>query len=532
MEKTSAGEMKNSRFAAGVAALLIAFLALNILAGSFYFIIPQGIFVTIHTTLEFASIIVAMSVSLMSWYEYRYKVEVRSIILSATFCAVGLVDFAHTLSYAGMTDFISPNSVHKASTLWILARIIQSLGILAAVCAGKKTYILKRAGLLLFVAAISTSILVYLTAVCIDSLPLMYDAVKKSQTPLKIGLEYIVMAAMSAGAFLIFKKKEKEHRDFYLAAALLTGVAGEMAFTLYSSAYDGYNLLGNIYKILSFGFILKALVDQAVDGIYRDNTGLEKKSADLAEMNRQLRIADRLKNNFLDNINHELKTPLSAIVAFTELIMDEESTGKLNELQKDYLKEIRDSSLDLTGKIKGLLELSGVLGGKVILNQELVSVKEILSEVAGEYEGTFCEKGIALSIACDGDLKVVADRGKLSRILINLLENARKFTDPGGAVEITAAEDRRKREVHISVRDTGVGIDNRQKELIFNMFYQVDGASTRKYGGTGIGLTLAARLTEMHGGRIDLESQFGKGSRFTVILPVPGSEEVFECRTR
>lgn len=523
-ESFEAGEMKNRRFISGIMALLAAFLILNLLAGYFYFIIPGGVYVTVHIVLEFASIIIAMMVSLMSWYQFRYKGELRSLLLSATFLLVGLADFAHSLSYAGMPDFISTNTVHKASTLWILARLIQSVGILASVCAGKKACNTKRAGLILFLSAVLGGLIVYGITAYVHYLPPMYDAANKVQTPLKVGLEYFVIGVLAAGVVIVLRKEKKESSDFYLAAALVAGVACEVAFTLYSSAYDGYNLLGHIYKIISFGFMLKALVDEAVAGIYRANEELEKKSSELSEMNRQLRMADGIKNNFLANTNHELKTPLSAIVAFTELIMDEENTGRLSDLQRDYLKEIRGSSLELHGKIKGLLELSGILGGKVVLHQEPVWLNEFLHEVAGSLEKAFREKGVTLSMDCEGDLKVFADRGKLSGILTNLLDNALKFTDTGGAVEVRALCE--KQEACISVSDTGVGIDERQREQIFEMFYQVDGASTRKYGGTGIGLTLAARLAEMHGGRIDLESQLGRGSRFTLVLPLIIPEEV------
>lgn len=516
------GKVENSWFISRIAVLAGVFIALNLLAGKFYFIVSGGIYPTVHTVMEFASIVVAMSVSLMSWYDYRHKGEARALILALAFCAVGMVDFAHTLSYFGMPDFLGPNSVNKASTFWIMARIIQALGILGAVVAGTRPLTLKRPGMAPLFAIMAAALAIYLTAAHLSFLPAMYDVLRQAQTPAKIYLEYAVMAAMLAAVLIILRKRNKNRGDFYLGAALLAGIMSELAFTFYSNAYDAYNLMGHIYKVISFAFILKSLLEEALSRIYRANMELERKGRELAEANRQLRTADRLKNEFLANTNHELRSPLSAIVAFSELLLDQENTGRLNELQRDYIKEISDSSKILMTRINGLLYLTSVVGGKAVLRLEEVPLNEVVSEVVNTYRPAFRKKGIELGLAPGWDGKILGDREKISRILVNLLENALKFTGPGGAVEVGTGQGPGGGEAFISVQDTGIGIEPGQRDLIYDMFYQADGASTRKYGGTGIGLTLASRLAEMHGGRIELESEYGKGSKFTVKLPVSG----------
>lgn len=511
--------------------LLVAalFLALNALVGVFYFIVPGNIYPTVHMILEFTGVIVAMSVSLMSWYDYKYQGEAGVLILSVVFVMVGMMDFAHSLSYFGMPDFFGANSVNKASTFWILARIIQATGILAAVAAGQRRYSGKKSAFMPLMAIIVTLLSIYLTVICEGMLPPMYDPVLGVQTSLKVYLEYAVMAVMAAATLLILQKADKNKGDFDLAAALLAGIMSEMAFTLYSNAYDAYNLLGHLYKVLSFVFILRALVEEALEGIYRANHELVRKGEELAEANRQLRAADRLKDEFLANTNHELKTPLSAIIAFSELMADEENAGQLNELQRDYLKEIRDSAQALLDRINGLLCLTGIMGGKVVLCQEKMSLKEMVSEVVARNRPAFVNKGINLDVTfADGEW-IVGDKEKLSMVLNNLLTNALKFTDPGGTVAVCAGVDREAGSSFFSISDTGIGIEPGQTGSIYKMFYQVDGASTRRQGGTGIGLTLAARLVEMHHGRIELESEYGKGSKFTVILPLIGLEEDKTC---
>ena len=519
-EKDSLKILDNRWFTLRIALLAAAFLVLNTAAGNLYFIIKGSIYPTVHTVIELASIIAAMSVSVMSWYEHRYRGDLRSLVLSAVFCMVGLMDMAHTLAYLGMPDFIGANSVNKASTYWILARIIQSVGILIAVCAGERTYRGRGAGLVLMASAAAVAVAAYYTAVWINWLPPMYDAVQKVQTPLKIGLEYMVMAVMAVAAAVILMKGKKSRSDFLLAAALTAGVMSELAFTFYANAYDVYNLLGHAYKIVSFSFILIALVDQGLAVVYQANRDLEAKSEELAQMNRQLTIADGLKNDFLANTNHELRTPLSAVVAFTELLLDEENTGRLNEVQRDYLKEVNDSSRELMGKINSLLELSGILGGKIVLHKERILLAEVVGSTVLAHEDSFRKKCVRLEAIYGGEAEIYADREKISHILANLLDNALKFTDSGGLVKVTAGIEPVRRKAFVSVSDTGVGIEPGHCDSVFEMFYQADGTSTRKYGGTGIGLTLAAKLAEMNGGAIELESEYGKGSKFTVVLPL------------
>jgi len=522
-------KVQNKWFLSRMVVLGALFLTLNLLASRFYFILPGSLYTTVHMILEFVSIVVAVSVSLMSWYDYRYNGQARVLVLSATFCVVGLITLAHALSYFGMPDFITANSVNKASTFYILARIIQAVGLLAAVLCGGRAAFLKKGSLVIPVAAAAAVVLIYLIILHPNWLPAMYDPQLKGQTAFKIYLEFAVMAVMLAAALLVLKNKEKDSRHFYLGAALLAGIMSDLDFTFYSNAYDVFNLLGHIYNVISYTFILKALMEEALNGIYQANLELERKGLALEEANRQLKLADKLKNDFLANTNHELRSPLSAIVAFTELLSDQENTGPLNDLQKDYLKEINDSGRVLLTKINGLLYLTGVLGGKVVLHLEGVSLGEIIRDVAEAYQSSFRQKGIGLQAEYDGNPVLVGDREKISRVLVNLLENALKFTGPGGKVEVRAGPGPGPGETFFSVQDNGIGIAPAHRELIFSFFYQVDGASTRRYGGTGIGLTLAAKLVEMHGGRIVLDSESGRGSKFTVILPVKGPREVEAC---
>lgn len=520
--------LTSERLLPKLAIWLLFFLLLNFLAGKYYIVIARDVYPGVHLVMEFASILVAISASLMSWYDYKYKHEQRMLILSLTFCVVSLIEFAHSVSYIGMPDFITPNTVNKASTYWIITKLLLGAGLIAAVFSDHRVRIIRKSAFILALSALVSLALIVAVAFNLPFLPAMYDAAAGSQTVLKIYLEYMVMAMLGLSAVRLLLKRKMERQDFYLCMALAIGVLGELDFTLYSNASDTYNLLGHIYQVVSYSFIFKGLSDEAVGMLYESNSILMKQQEMLAETNRQLEEADRLKDEFLANTNHELRSPLTAIIAFTELMMDE-NTGKLNDLQKDYLNEINDSGKELLGRINGFLDLSKIAAGKTVLYKEDFEVDELMEDILRRMRPLFNNKGVTLEvIRSPGRLRVWADREKAGQVLTNLLSNAFKFTAPGGKVAVEAGAGDSGQNVFISVIDSGIGIDIRDQEKIFQPFQQVDGTSVRKYGGTGIGLTLAKKLVELHGGAITISSERFKGSVFTFTLPVEQKRDLGE----
>jgi len=510
-----------AKFFIRLALLLLLFL----LAGQLYLVIDEEVYPGVHLVMEFASVVVAICASLMSWYDYRYKRELRMLLFSLTFCTVGLLDFAHVMSYLGMLDFITPNSANKASTYWIISRFLQGTGILAAVISGNLVKRITRPAMLLVFASLGIIALIVAVAFFLPALPAMYNPAAGSQTALKIYLEYLIIALMGLSLAALLLSKKMERRDYYLGLALAVGILSEAAFTLYSSAYDIYIFLGHVYKLLSFAFIFKALLDEAVVALFETNRALERQREILAETNRQLQEADRLKDDFLANTNHELRTPLTAVIAFTELLLDD-STGKLNELQRDYLNEINDSGKELLGRINGFLNLSKIAAGKTVLYREVFEVDGFVADMARPMCPLFDNKGVTLQISKRRDgPRMWADREKAGQVLTNLLSNALKFTPPGGRVAVECGVCKTGREVYIAVKDTGIGIDPADREKIFQPFQQVDGTRVRRYGGTGIGLTLAKKLVELHGGDIKVDSEPGKGSVFSFTMPAEDKAE-------
>ena len=217
-------------------------------------------------------------------------------------------------------------------------------------------------------------------------------------------------------------------------------------------------------------------------------------------------------------MSHELRTPLNAIIGFSE-VLAERMFGEVNEKQAEYLQDILGSGRHLLSLINDILDLSKVEAGRLELELGRFHLPTALGDALTVVRERASRHGITLGLAVDPEIgEIVADERKVKQILLNLLSNAVKFTREGGRVGLTAtaAED----VITIAVSDTGIGITPADQEAIFEEFRQVGHDDARKQEGTGLGLTLAKKFVELHGGRIGVQSQVGQGSTFTFTLPV------------
>jgi two-component system, NtrC family, sensor kinase len=239
---------------------------------------------------------------------------------------------------------------------------------------------------------------------------------------------------------------------------------------------------------------------------------------EIADKSRLLEAASRHKSEFLANMSHELRTPLNAILGFSE-VLAERMFGEVNAKQAEYLQDILSSGRHLLSLINDILDLSKVEAGRLELELGRLHLPTALDNALTLVRERATRHGITLTQSVDervGD--IVADERKVKQILLNLLSNAVKFTSEGGRVGVaaTAAEDG----VTIAVSDTGIGIAPEDQAAIFEEFRQVGREDARTQEGTGLGLTLAKKFVELHGGRIWVQSQVGQGSTFTFTLPV------------
>lgn len=237
----------------------------------------------------------------------------------------------------------------------------------------------------------------------------------------------------------------------------------------------------------------------------------------LRELNTQIEAASAAKSQFLANMSHEFRTPLNAIIGFTEVLQDQ-IPGPLNADQLEYLGDIHNAGQLLLRLINDVLDLSKVEAGRLELFFETFPIAQTVRESLTTLRSAAEKKGLALSWELPPDLGVItADQIRFKQILYNLLSNAVKFTDRGKVDVRAAIEDGR---LHLTVADTGIGIKQEDLGKIFVEFSQVDASHARRHEGTGLGLALSKRLVEAHGGRIWAESEFGRGSSFHVLLPL------------
>jgi signal transduction histidine kinase len=231
----------------------------------------------------------------------------------------------------------------------------------------------------------------------------------------------------------------------------------------------------------------------------------------------QIEAANRHKSEFLANMSHELRTPLNAIIGFSE-VLGERMFGELNEKQAEYTDDILSSGRHLLSLINEILDLSKVEAGRMELELATFDLPLAIDNARTFVRERATKHGINLDVTVDERLgDFVGDERKIKQILLNLLSNAVKFTPEGGRIGINARQ--ADGSVEISVSDTGIGISPEDQAKIFEEFRQVGGDYAHKKEGTGLGLTLAKKFVELHGGRIWVESEVGKGSTFSFTLP-------------
>jgi len=238
----------------------------------------------------------------------------------------------------------------------------------------------------------------------------------------------------------------------------------------------------------------------------------------LKETNERLVAADRHKSVFLASMSHELRTPLNAILGFSELLIDAPNGGFPAATRTRFLQQIHSSGKHLLGLINDILDLSKIEAGQMELRLQTVSVAEVVGQVLATVEPLAAPKQIKVHTGEMSAGEITADAGKLKQMLLNLVANAIKFTPEGGEVTISAS--RSEKTVEIAVADNGIGIAPKDHARVFQGFQQVDSGMERQQAGTGLGLHLTRRFAALHGGDVLIDSQLGRGSVFTIVLPL------------
>lgn len=292
-------------------------------------------------------------------------------------------------------------------------------------------------------------------------------------------------------------------------------MAGEIMAVTAEIKQKNLQLEGSNQKLLQANRELQAAFEE-----------LQGKTARLNSLNEELQKASRLKSEFLANMSHELKTPLNAIIGFTKLVLKHAGT-LLSQDQRNNLNNVLTSAEQLLKLINDILDLSKIEAGKMPVYIAPFDLEETIDHAISMVTQTARDKRLTLHTQVADDLhKVFSDQDKVRQILINLLSNSVKFTDEG-SITVTAHKEQRAAGAYgvtacavITVTDTGIGIDAKDRRIIFDDFTQADGSITRRYGGSGLGLSISKKLANILGGDITVESTPGIGSTFTFFFPI------------
>jgi signal transduction histidine kinase len=243
-----------------------------------------------------------------------------------------------------------------------------------------------------------------------------------------------------------------------------------------------------------------------------------ERTKDLTAANEELKGLDRLKSKFIDNMSHELRTPLNAIIGFSEVLQDE-AFGPLNEKQKNYVSKVVMSGNHLLALINDVLDITEIESGKMKLAMAEISIKKLLEEALLIIKEKFFTHDFEVSLEIGDEIEFFKVDERLIKQIVNIgLSNAVKFTPNGGKIKISV--NKSDCEMEIIIKDTGIGIAIEDQAKLFNEFFQIENPHIKQFPGTGLGLFLAKKLVELHGGKIWVESDgLGKGTIFRFMLP-------------
>ena len=463
-----------------------------------------------HSLAEIFSIVIAFSIFILAWNCRNLIDNNYLIFLGIAYLFVGFIDIIHTLAYTGMGVFREYNS-NLPTQLWIAARYLESISLLLACFILKKKRIKFNLVLLGYIVTVS---LLFLSIFYWRIFPSCFVE-GSGLTPFKKISEYIISLILAASLFFLLKRKEKFGRKIlqWLVISILLTIASELAFTFYISVYGLSNLIGHIFKIISFYFIYQAIV---VTGLTQPH---ELLFINLQKSEEKFRELDQLKSMFIASMSHELRTPLNSIIGFTGIMLQEMS-GEVNKEQRKQLSLVKNSANHLLALITDIIDISKIEAGKVELIIEEFSLADLVQEVNDFFKVAANKKNLKLSLEIPKRLIIKSDERRTKQVIMNFISNAIKFTDRG---EIEIKVKKKDERVEVSVRDSGIGIKEEDMDKLFKTFSRIT-TKGRVEEGTGLGLYLSQKIARLLGGDITAESEFGKGSLFTLTLPLKYKE--------
>jgi len=484
-----------------------------------------------HSLAEIFSIVVACGIFMVAWNSRSFLDNTYLLFIGIAYLFIGGLDLVHTLAYKGMNIF-QGYETNLPTQLWIASRYMECLSLLIApLLLGRKLKIN-----VVFIAYAMGVFFLLASVFYLQIFPVCFiEGV--GLTPFKKISEYIISLILLASVYLMVRRREEFDRGVLqlLVASIIVTIGSELAFIFYVHAYGFSNLVGHYFKIISFYLIYKAIIEtglakpydllfrnlkQSEETLKKAHNELEEKALALEEVNLKVQEADRLKSIFLASMSHELRTPLNSIIGFTGILL-KGFPGHLNDEQAKQLSMVQGSAQHLLCLINDILDISKIEAGQLEVLRKRFYLPQAIEKVIHAMKPLAEKKGLTLITSVAQDVAyVVSDQRRVEQILINLLNNAVKFTEKGEVfLECNIHDDR----VALRVQDTGIGLNPEDFEKVFEAFSQIEMGLTRHYEGTGLGLSICKKLAGLLGGEIWAESEgAGKGSVFTFTLPIGG----------
>ncbi|MCM8775450.1 MAG: ATP-binding protein [Candidatus Omnitrophica bacterium] len=331
-------------------------------------------------------------------------------------------------------------------------------------------------------------------------------------------LAILMTASISVGSFTTLCTHLGLLRMFLVLIMTPTALVGLFLGNAYAYALSFFGVIAYIFLTIQGRIHYRVYWDSIMD-----NALLKIRQEELKAAKQAAESANRAKSEFLATISHEIRTPLTAILGMSDALWN----APIDAPQRDYVRIIRSAGAALLGLINDILDLSKVEAGYLVLEKVDFNLRELVEKSTEMMAVRAHEKGLELILDIDPDVKLnaVGDPYRLRQVLLNLLGNAIKFTEQGEVIlrvqNIREIGQEGQNRVRFSISDTGIGIDPMKKDMIFESFTQGDSSTTRRYGGTGLGLTISKKLVELMGGSMQVQSVVGRGSTVSFVLQIP-----------
>lgn len=454
-----------------------------------------------HSFAELISIVVAFAIFIMAWHSRSYFDNKIIFFIAMSMLPLAVVDSLHTFSFKGVSIFEHINA-NTPTQLWLIGRYFFSISLLAAPFVAEK--IKKKENI--FYGMLGAVVVILTSFFAFGFFPDAYVE-GAGLTQFKIYSEYLIILVMAAAVYGLHLKRDRFDKEvyLYLRLAILSAVVSEFMFTLYFAVTDEFNLLGHIFKIITFFFLYAGVIEINLRQPHR-------------LMFKGISDINAAKSEFMSVVSHQLKNPLSSILLSTDIMRMDKPEGVSSAERDEHLDTIRDAVFRMKKIIDDLLNITKIDMGVLGTKEDVIDAKTFIRSNLQEMEQITKAKKITITDNLEGKefSKIKSDKQLLDIVFENILSNSIKYSREGGKVEISVTE---APEFVISVKDSGYGIPESQQAKIFKNSLRGDNVAQTIKDGSGLGLYMVKKITDKLGIGVSFDSKENEGTTFWLEFP-------------